>query len=213
MLDCLTVRTLNGKTERLLLLLKQRKLIRISFFLFYQILIILIIFLRNNVGWIRFGVEKTLTAVSKKFLFGFLVGGFETQSRLAHRFPPRPAPILGRENIFRLGRFLLLGRFWARTCVLSLPLRSFFGMTSLTPTSTFPAASTHRSASDRADPSDLLFLTLRFGASAYLASEHFLVPFGAQDPDPEPPTALRALPTPRRTPRLIVGQALDRMAA
>jgi hypothetical protein len=157
-----------------------------------------------------FGVE---TAVSRKFLSSGLLSRFEPSIRLAHRFPPRPAPILGRENIFRLGRFLLLGRFWTRTCVLSLPLRSFFGMTSLTPTSTFPPASTSHPGPGRADPSDLLYLALRFASSAYLASEHFLLPFGALDPEPEPPTALRALPTPTRTPRLIVGQALDRMAA
>jgi hypothetical protein len=119
---------------------------------------------------------------------------------LAHRFPPIPPPSW-RESIARLGHFLRFARFWARTCVLSQPLRSFCDMTSLTPTSQPP----------RADPSDLLSLTLRFGASAYLASERFVM--SSQTPDPEPPTALRALPRPNRTPRLIVGQALDRMAA
>jgi hypothetical protein len=79
-------------------------------------------------------------------------------------------------------------------------------MTSLTPTST------HHTG-PRPDPSDLLYLalTLRFGSSAYLASDRFLA--SRQRPEPEPPTALRALPAPSRTPRLIVGQVLDRMAA
>ena len=156
-------------------------------------------------------VEKTLTAVSRKFLFGLLWGRWECARRLAHRFPPRPAPILGRENISRLGHFLRFARFWARTCVLSQTPRSFCGMTSLTPASTFPSASTPHSGPTQADPSDLLYLTLRFASSAYLASERFVM--SSQTPDPEPPTALRALPRPNRTPRLIVGQALDRMAA
>jgi hypothetical protein len=131
------------------------------------------------------------------------VGRFGCSSRLAHRFPPRPAPILEGKYL-PLGTLSSLLAVLGRTCVLSQTPRSFCGMTSLTPTS----------QTDRhADPSDLLYLALRFASSAYLASEHFLLPFGALDPDPEPPTALRALPTPTRTPRLIVGQALDRMAA
>jgi hypothetical protein len=193
------------------LLLKQRKLIRISFFLFYPNPHNTDVFSEEQMLKEEMWVEKTLTAVSRKNLFGGLRRRCGCSIRLAHRFPPRPAPILGRENISRLGHFLRFARFWARTCVLSQPLRSFCGMTSLTPTSTFP--STHRSASGRADPSDLLFLTLRSESSAYLASERFVVSSETPDPEPPPAPALRALPTPRRTPRLIVGQALDRMAA
>jgi hypothetical protein len=44
-----------------------------------------------------------LTAVSKKNLFGLLWGRWECAIRLAPRFPPRPAPILWRENIARFG--------------------------------------------------------------------------------------------------------------
>jgi hypothetical protein len=153
------------------------------------------------------------TAVNKKQSFEVYLAVLSDKGCWAPENPPRPAPILGRENISGLGHFLRFARFWARTCVLSQPLRSFCGMTSRTPTSTFPPASTSHPGPTRADPSDLLYLALRFASSAYLASEHFLVPFGAQDPDPEPPTALHALPRPNRTPRLIVGQALDRLAA
>lgn len=156
----------------------------------------------------RFGLGRPLTAVSRKNLFVVLLGRWVRQMWLAHRFPPRPAPILGRENIFRLGRFLRSALFRTRTCVLSQLLRSLSGMTSLTPTST-------HHTDPRADPSDLLFLALalRFGSSAYLASDRFLASSRAPNPEPEPPTALRALPAPSRTPRLIVGQVLDRMAA
>ena len=201
MLDCLILHSLNGENSNNSIAVLQREVVVLLFFLALP---------KNHktdakseeLRW----EQKFcgLTAVSKKFLFGLLLGRWKCARRLVHRFPPRPAPILGRENIFRLGRFLRFARFWARTCVLSQPLRSFSGMTSLTPTS-----QTDRSAPGRSDPSDLLYLTLRFASSAYLASERFVM--SSQTPDPEPPTALHSVP--RRTPRLIVGQALDRMAA
>jgi hypothetical protein len=85
-------------------------------------------------------------------------------------------------------------------------------MTSPTPTTT----TTHRPAPQGTDPSDLLSLTLRFATSAYLASQQHLHQDQAGNPKPE--AALHAIAKPLRKtlttpPRLIVGQALDRIAA
>jgi len=74
-----------------------------------------------------------------------------------------------------------------------------------------------QSISHSAAPAELLSLSLRFLSSAYLASELFLLTYGTMDR--EPPFTPGPLPRPQRQlaphepPRLIVGQALDRMAA
>lgn len=158
-----------------------------------------------------------LTAVSKKNL-SFVYFAVLSDKRCSHldipTVPtPDPTPSLGRENSLRLGHFLLFGGFWTRTYVLSQGSRSFPGMTSPTPTTT----TTHRSAPQGNDPSDLLNLTLRFGSSAYLASERYLATSQIPEPEPAPPFQAVAKPlrrtTPSTPPRLIVGQALDRLAA
>jgi len=84
-------------------------------------------------------------------------------------------------------------------------------MTTPTPTTTHPSAPQGKG------PSDLLSLTLRFATSAYLASQQHLHQDETGNPKPE--AALHAIAKPLRKtlttppPRLIVGQALDRLAA
>ncbi len=200
MLDCLIVQSLSGENGNTSGVDVSKKGFLLNLpFCFTLFPTIMVAFVKKGGNERDLKLKRPLTAVSTKFLSGGLGSDFERSIRLAPTLPPRPAPIL-EGNIFRLGRFLRFARFSARTCVPSFRRRSFLGMSPLTPTS---------QNNRHADPSDLLFLALRFASSAYLASERFVAT--RQRPEPEPPAALHAVP--RRTPPLLVGQALDRMAA
>jgi hypothetical protein len=154
-----------------------------------------------------------LTTVSKKFLSVVYraILGIHLPSRLdiPTISTPDPTPSLGRENSASLGRFLLAALSHTRTYVLSDPFHDHACMSSPAPAS--------QSISHYTDPAELLSLSLRFLSSAYLASELFLLTYGTLDR--EPPFTPDQLPRPQRRlafrepPQLIVGQALDRMAA